>query len=118
MLAKAIAKESDVAFIGVKSATVFSKWVGESDKMVTALFSLAKKISPCVIFIDEVDTLLRKRGSDSGGNSWGASMTGAMLSEWDGIMTDAKAPVLVLGATNRPQDIDDAFLRRMPFVVE
>lgn len=118
MLAKAIAKEAGIAFIGVKSATVFSKWVGESDKMVTALFGLAKKIAPCVIFIDEVDTLLRKRSSDSGSTNWGVSMTGAMLSEWDGILTDSKAPVLVLGATNRPLDIDDAFLRRMPFVVE
>lgn len=92
--------------------------MGESDKMVTALFGLAKKISPCVIFIDEVDTVLRKRGGDSGGNSWNASVAGTFLSEWDGITVDSTAPVLVLGATNRPHDIDEAFLRRMPFVVE
>jgi ATPase family AAA domain-containing protein 1 len=110
--------ESHISFIGIKSATIFSKWVGESDKMVTALFGLARKIAPCVIFIDEVDTVLRKRSSDSGGNNWSASVTGTFLSEWDGLTSDATAPVLVLGATNRPNDIDDAFLRRMPFVVQ
>lgn len=119
MLAKAIAKEAEASFIGVKSGTILDKYVGESDKLVTAIFSLAKKIAPTVIFIDEIDTILRKREAlQSGSASSIGSMLGTLMAEWDGLNSDGKAPVIVLGATNRPMDIDSAFLRRMPLTVQ
>jgi ATPase family AAA domain-containing protein 1 len=100
----------------VKASSLYDKWVGESDKIVQALFTLAAKVAPCVIFIDEIDTILKKRGNDSLNCT---SMMGTFLAEWDGFASNPRQPpVLVLGATNRPQDIDEAFLRRMPYRVQ
>lgn len=91
MLAKAIAKEAGASFIGLKSGTILDKYVGESDKLVTAIFSLAQKIAPTVIFIDEVDTLLKKREAlQSGSASSIGSMLGTLMSEWDGLNSDGK----------------------------
>lgn len=119
MLARAIAKEAGASFIGVKSGTILDKYVGESDKLVAAVFSLAQKIAPTVIFIDEIDTLLKKRESmQSSSSSNMGSMLGSLMSQWDGLNSKGKAPVIVLGATNRPNDIDPAFLRRMPLTIQ
>lgn len=118
MIAKAIAKEAQVAFLSVKAGIIFDKYVGESEKIISSLFSLARKIAPCVIFIDEIDTLLRHRNSLSNNPIPGAF--GVFLSEWDGLMTlntQSFLPVVVLGATNRPNDIDPAFRRRMPMII-
>ena len=135
LTAKAIAKECDAVFINVKASTIMDKWVGESDKLITALFSLARKLAPSVIFMDEVETVLKKRGSD---NSMGGAMNsaqGVFLSEWDGLSStnysssnsnsnnsgnsfSSTGPVVVLGATNRPMDLDKAFLRRMPVQIQ
>lgn len=120
MTAKAISAESGASFINVKSADLMDKWMGESDKLVRAVFSLARKLAPSIIFIDEIDTLLRRRESDQTGAS--SSMQGTLLTEWDGIKSDntlgENAPVIVLGATNRPMDLDGAILRRMPVQVQ
>mmetsp|Transcript_1662 Transcript_1662/g.2634 ORF Transcript_1662/g.2634 Transcript_1662/m.2634 type:complete len:413 (+) Transcript_1662:143-1381(+) len=119
MLAKAIAKEAGVSFVAIKAGTMLDKYVGESDKLVSSIFSLARKIAPCVVFIDEIDTVLRRRGSYGGESSAClSSMLGTFMSEWDGLTSDCKLPVVVLGATNRPMDIDEAFLRRMPLSIE
>lgn len=119
MLAKAIAKEAGTSFINLKSSALLDKYVGESDKLVDALFTLAHKIAPCVVFIDEIDTILKKRESFAGSSSGGAqsSMLGSLMAAWDGLATNS-TPVLVLGATNRPMDIDPAFLRRMPLKIK
>lgn len=90
--------------------------MGESEKLITALFSLARKLAPTVIFIDEVDTLLKNRNGDSGPTSLSASL-GAFMAEWDGLQSVSDAPVVVVGATNRPEDVDPAFRRRMPLTV-
>lgn len=113
MLAKAIAKESTAAFINVSPSTFQNKWFGESQKYVRALFTLANKLSPCIIFIDEIDLFLSSRDN---GNAHEASnsMKGEFMALWDGLTTSEDADILVLGATNRPWDIDTAFLRRMP----
>eukprot|EP01040_Poterioochromonas_malhamensis_P003475 gene3475-3711_t len=139
LIAKAIAKESGATFINIKASSIGDKWFGESDRLVSALFSLARKLAPSVIFIDEVETLLRKRDGLQVVTAL-ASLQGVFLSEWDGIVAERsdapskegssppppppsaakpekskkRAPVVVLGATNRPSDIDAAFLRRMP----
>ena len=65
--------EAGATFISIKSSTIFNKWFGESDKLASALFSLGRKLAPSVIFIDEIETLLRKRG-ESGGNAAMQSM--------------------------------------------
>jgi len=112
MLAKALAAESGATFINMHVSTLTDKWFGESNKLVSALFSLAKKLQPTIIFIDEIDSFLRERSKND------FEVTGMMKAEfmslWDGLMTGDDLQIMVLGATNRPYDIDKAILRRMP----
>jgi len=111
MLAKALAKESGATFINIAASVLTNKWYGESNKLVAALFSLARKCQPSIIFIDEIDSFLRERAKDD------HEVTGMMKAEfmtlWDGLLS-ASDRILVLGATNRPTDLDSAILRRMP----
>lgn len=120
MLAKAIAKESGAFFIDLKLSTIMSKWFGESQKLVRAAFSLAQKLAPCIIFIDEVDSFMGKRGGVSDPTM--AAMKTEFMALWDGFTQLASSEqgfgVIVLGATNRPGDVDPAFLRRMPRAFE
>ncbi len=116
MIARALAKESGVRFIAVDLATIMDKWLGETEKYIGAIFSLARKIAPVIIFIDEIDALTRRRrgGED---HEWSSGMKSQLLSYWDGLSYTPDQRILVLGATNRPQDIDEAFLRRMPLQI-
>ncbi|KAG8823999.1 hypothetical protein FRC18_010601 [Serendipita sp. 400] len=112
MLAKALAKESGATFINISVSTLTNKWYGESNKLVHALFSLARRLRPCIIFIDEIDCFLRERGR--GDHEVTGMMKAEFMTQWDGLLTDTDSRILVLGATNRPNDIDPAILRRMP----
>ncbi|KAI8902251.1 hypothetical protein BC833DRAFT_574296 [Globomyces pollinis-pini] len=113
MLAKAIAKSSGAKFMNIALSDIFDKYVGEGEKNVRALFTLARKIEgPCVIFLDEVDAMFGTRRSDGSGSTRREIMN-EFMSEWDGLMSKNKG-IVVLGATNRPFDLDDAILRRMP----
>ncbi|KAJ9549676.1 hypothetical protein OSB04_022219 [Centaurea solstitialis] len=116
MLAKAIAKESGAVFINVRVSNLMSKWFGDSQKLVSAVFSLAYKLQPAIIFIDEVDGFLgQRRSTDS---EVITNMKTEFMTLWDGFNTDQNARVMVLAATNRPSELDEAILRRLPMTFE
>ncbi|RSL44727.1 hypothetical protein CEP53_011098 [Fusarium sp. AF-6] len=110
LLAKAVAKESGANMLEISGATINDKWVGESEKLIHAVFTLAKKISPCVVFIDEADSLLANR-SMLGARASHRSHINQFLKEWDGL---EETEAFIMVATNRPFDLDDAVLRRLP----
>ncbi|XP_062307679.1 outer mitochondrial transmembrane helix translocase [Osmerus eperlanus] len=112
LIAKATAKASGCQFINLQASTLTDKWYGESQKLTAAVFSLAVKIQPCIVFIDEIDSFLRNRSSLD--HEATAMMKAQFMSLWDGLDTSATSQVMVMGATNRPQDLDPAILRRMP----
>jgi len=110
LLAKAVAKDSSATVLEISGAQVYEKYVGEGEKMVKAVFSLAKKLSPCVVFIDEADALFGSRGQ-SGNRTTHREIINQFLREWDGMEDHS---VFMMVATNRPFDLDDAVLRRLP----
>lgn len=111
MLAKAIAKEAGASFINVSMSTITSKWFGEDEKNVRALFTLAAKVSPTIIFVDEVDSMLGQR-TRVGEHEAMRKIKNEFMTHWDGLMTKAGERILVLAATNRPFDLDEAIIRR------
>nr|KYP35432.1 Spastin [Cajanus cajan] len=113
MLAKAIATEAGANFINISMSSITSKWFGEGEKYVKAVFSLASKISPSVIFVDEVDSMLGRR-ENPGEHEAMRKMKNEFMVNWDGLRTKDTERVLVLAATNRPFDLDEAVIRRMP----
>ncbi|CAN3374241.1 hypothetical protein DIURU_000880 [Diutina rugosa] len=110
MLAKAIAKESGAFFLSIRMSTIMDKWYGESNKITDAIFSLANKLQPCIIFIDEIDSFLRDRSSQD--HEVSALLKAEFMTLWDGLRANGR--IMVMGATNRKSDIDEAFLRRLP----
>merc|ERR1712126_764533 len=112
MLAKATAREAGARFINLDISSLTDKWYGESQKLAGAVFTLARKIQPCIIFIDEIDSLLRVRTQQD--HEATAMIKAQFMQLWDGLSTDPDNCVVVMGATNRPKDVDSAILRRMP----
>lgn len=108
LLAKAVASESEVNFISVKGPQLMSKWVGESEKGVREVFKKAKQASPCIIFFDEIDSIVPKRGSDAASHV-ADRVISQFLTELDGI--EELKGIVVLAATNRMDIIDEALLR-------
>ncbi|VAI05615.1 unnamed protein product [Triticum turgidum subsp. durum] len=113
MLAKAVATEAGANFINISMSSISSKWFGEGEKYVKAVFSLASKIAPSVIFVDEVDGMLGRR-ENPGEHEAMRKMKNEFMVNWDGLRTKDKERVLVLAATNRPFDLDEAVIRRLP----
>lgn len=111
MLAKAIAREAGASFINVSMSTITSKWFGEDEKNVRALFTLASKVSPTIIFVDEVDSMLGQR-TRVGEHEAMRKIKNEFMTHWDGLMTKQGERILVLAATNRPFDLDEAIIRR------
>ncbi|TYG42934.1 hypothetical protein ES288_D12G296400v1 [Gossypium darwinii] len=111
MLAKAIANEAGASFINVSMSTITSKWFGEDEKNVRALFTLAAKVAPTIIFVDEVDSMLGQR-TRVGEHEAMRKIKNEFMTHWDGLLTKAGERILVLAATNRPFDLDEAIIRR------
>ncbi|XP_073109102.1 uncharacterized protein [Elaeis guineensis] len=111
MLAKAIANEAGASFINVSMSTVTSKWFGEDEKNVRALFTLAAKVAPTIIFVDEVDSMLGQR-TRVGEHEAMRKIKNEFMMHWDGLLTKSGERILVLAATNRPFDLDEAIIRR------
>jgi len=109
LLAKAIATQARANFIAVNGPELLSKWVGAAEQAVRELFTKARQASPCVVFVDEIDTLAPARGKFSGDSGVSDRVVGQLLTELDGLQDAAN--VLLVGATNRPDALDAALLR-------
>jgi transitional endoplasmic reticulum ATPase len=109
MIAKAVAATSEANFISIKGPELISKWVGESEKGVREVFRKARQAAPCVVFFDEIDAIAPRRGGSEGDGHATERVISQMLTELDGL-EDLKG-VVVIGATNRPDIIDEALLR-------
>ena len=108
MLAKAVASESGANFISVKGPELLSKWFGESEQRIRDLFRKARQVAPSIIFLDEVDALVPKRGMQYGTHAT-ESVVSQILTEISGL--EELKDVVVIAATNRPDMIDSALLR-------
>ncbi len=117
MLCRALAGTVNARFLCVTPSTLLRKYFGETNINVKSLFTLARKISPCIIFIDEMEGLFReRRTSGSEEHEVNRELKTEFMQHWDGINSNGVGSdgVIVIGATNRPFDVDSAFLRRMP----
>lgn len=111
LIGKCIACQSGATFFSISASSLTSKWVGEGEKMVRALFAIARCHQPAVIFIDEIDSLLSQR--TDGEHDSSRRIKTEFLVQLDGATTSADDRILVVGATNRPQEIDEAARRRL-----
>lgn len=110
MLAKAVANKCGSRFFNISASVLTSKYLGDGEKLVRALFACAREVQPSIIFIDEVDSLLRARGDDE--HEATRRLKTELLVALDGVASEPNERVLVLGATNMPQQLDEAALRR------
>ena len=114
LMMKAVCKTSGCAFLCPTLAALQSKFFGESQKLLSAMFAVARKRAPCLIFIDEIDAAFRTRGEDDGCDY---TFKTEFLSLMDGLRTREEEAVVVVGATNNPAALDPALLRRLPTVL-
>ena len=109
LLAKAVANESNANFIGISGTQILSKYVGESEKAVRELFKKARMAAPCILFIDEIDSIAPLRSGNSDGHHVIERVVDTLLTEIDGLRSLKN--VVVIGATNRPDMLDPALMR-------
>ncbi|EJD38041.1 AAA ATPase, partial [Auricularia subglabra TFB-10046 SS5] len=114
MVCRALAKESGANMLQIEASTIRSMWHSEDEKLIHATFTLARRLGPCVIFIDEIEALFGKRSHS--GSLHRATLT-EFLQEMDGLKSASENKahkIVIVGATNLPQDLDEAVLRRLP----
>ena len=111
MIARAIATKANCSFFNISASSLMSKWIGEGEKLVRCLFAVASVRQPSVVFIDEIDSLLTSRSE--GEQEASRRMKTEFLVQLDGVGTTSSDRILVIGATNRPQELDEAARRRM-----
>ncbi len=109
LLARAIATESEANFISIKGPEILSKWVGESEKAIREIFRKARMASPAIIFLDEVDSIVPRRGAGYSNSGVTQRVVSQLLTEMDGLL--ALQTVVVIAATNRPDILDPALIR-------
>jgi transitional endoplasmic reticulum ATPase len=109
LLARAVASESEANFISIKGPEIFSKWVGESEKAIREIFRKSRMASPAIIFLDEVDSIVPKRGAGYSDSGVTERVISQLLTEMDGLITLQN--VVVIAATNRPDILDPALIR-------
>ena len=111
LIGRAVASQCGATFFSISASSLTSKWIGEGEKMVRALFAVAAACEPAVIFVDEIDSLLSARKSD-GEHESSRRMKTEFLVQMDGLGGD-EGRMLLIGATNRPQELDDGARRRL-----
>ncbi|KAJ6257337.1 hypothetical protein Dda_8226 [Drechslerella dactyloides] len=111
LLTRAMARQSGFNMLAASTAELWQKCHGEDEKVIKALFSMGRKMHPCIVFLDEADAMLGSR--KAGEKRHIRSMINQFLMEWDGLSSGTNAPFILL-ATNRPFDLDPAVLRRAP----
>ena len=112
MIAKAVATECKCTFFNISASSLTSKYLGESEKLVRTLFDLAHEMQPSVVFIDEIESILSKRKEDE--NDAMKRLKTEFLIQFDGVGSGDDQRVLIIGATNRPFDLDPGIIRRLP----
>lgn len=114
LLARAVATECAATFFSISAASLTSKYVGDGEKMVRALFAVARELQPAIIFIDEIDSLLSERSQSE--HEASRRLKTEFLIQFDGLPTGnaENERIVVMAATNRPQELDEAALRRFP----
>lgn len=110
LIGRCIASESGATFFAISASSLTSKWIGEGEKMVRALFAVARCMQPSVVFIDEIDSLLTQRVDGEHDSS--RKMKTEFLVQFDGVSTASDDRLLIIGATNRPHELDEAARRR------
>ncbi|KAL3673648.1 hypothetical protein V7S43_001347 [Phytophthora oleae] len=111
LLAKAVATESKATFFNISASSLTSKWVGEGEKLVRALFEMARELQPSVVFMDEIDALLSTRSASE--NEASRRIKNQFFTELDGAASSQEDRILIMGATNLPQELDEAIVRRL-----
>ncbi|XP_011345822.1 fidgetin-like protein 1 isoform X2 [Ooceraea biroi] len=111
LIGKCIASQSKSTFFSISASSLTSKWIGDGEKMVRALFAVARVHQPSVIFIDEIDSLLTQRSETEHESS--RRLKTEFLVQLDGATTSDDDRILIVGATNRPQELDEAARRRL-----
>uniref|UniRef100_A0A336LXA6 Peroxisomal ATPase PEX6 n=1 Tax=Culicoides sonorensis TaxID=179676 RepID=A0A336LXA6_CULSO len=111
LIAKAVATEHQINFLSVQGPELLNMYVGQSEENVRAVFANAKANSPCVVFLDELDSLAPNRGNSADSGGVMDRVVSQLLAELDAILADPNCQIFILGATNRPDLIDPALLR-------
>ncbi|KAF5315759.1 hypothetical protein D9611_004624 [Ephemerocybe angulata] len=117
LVVRALAKDAGCRMLAITPSDIMDMYVGEAEKLVRAVFSLSRRLSPCVVFLDEIDALFgaRMAARESGGAATAhRGVITEFMQEMDGLKSSKEDGIVVIGATNRPFDLDDAVLRRLP----